>query len=86
VGLGLVDIFALGAAIGKSQSDNTARATGWLGILIDIKGCHAVIHRGMDAFGGKRMVIGQGISLSMMVRSISFVIYAYSSICSFLAT
>jgi hypothetical protein len=28
VGLGLVDIFALGAAIGKSHKDNIARATG----------------------------------------------------------
>jgi hypothetical protein len=51
-----------------------------------MSGCPAVIDRGIDFFGGKRIVIGHGINFSMMVRSISFVISAYSSICSFLAT
>jgi hypothetical protein len=82
----LVDIFALGAATGKSQIDNNSRATAWLGILIDIRGCHAVIDDGIMSFGGNNIVIGQGINLSIIVCSISFVINAYSDICSFLAT
>ena len=81
-----MDILALGAAIGKSQRDNSASATGWLGILIDINGCPAVMLEGIHFFGGRRIVMGHGISLSIIVFSISLVIKAYFEICCFLAT
>lgn len=81
MGLGFVDIFALGAAIGSLHVCNNSRAVLLDGILIHTKSFGEIISR-IFSFFGIKIVIGPGISLSMMVLSISFEITQYVEISS----
>jgi hypothetical protein len=81
-----VEIFALGAAIGKFTACKKSKATWLLGILIQIYSLQAVTILGIFSFFLRRIVIGPGMSLSIISCSIGEEIVAYWVIWSLVQT